>query len=99
MPRASHLRPRRAFVMSWKWLRRALFQLTRSFTTPRRRPYFWRPMDRVFALRRRLDELEDRTAPALFTVTNVGDNGGVDPAPGAATGTLRQAIVDANDAA
>src|SRR5215813_666627 len=31
-----------------------------------------------------------------FTVTNTGDNGGVDPAPGAGTGTLRQAIVDAN---
>jgi len=28
------------------------------------------------------------------TVTNVGDNGGVDPAFGAGTGTLRQAIVD-----
>ena len=31
-----------------------------------------------------------------FTVTNTGDNGGVDPAPGAGTGTLRQAIIDAN---
>ena len=31
-----------------------------------------------------------------FTVTNTGDNGGVNPAPGAGTGTLRQAIVDAN---
>ena len=29
-------------------------------------------------------------------MTNTGDNGGVDPAPGAGTGTLRQAIVDAN---
>ncbi|MFY9569923.1 MAG: HYR domain-containing protein, partial [Blastocatellia bacterium] len=36
-------------------------------------------------------------APALnFVVSNTGDNGGVNPAPGAATGTLRQAIVDAN---
>ncbi|HKP13629.1 MAG TPA: right-handed parallel beta-helix repeat-containing protein, partial [Blastocatellia bacterium] len=33
---------------------------------------------------------------AVFTVTNTGDNGGVDPAVGAGTGTLRQAIVDAN---
>jgi uncharacterized repeat protein (TIGR01451 family) len=37
------------------------------------------------------------SAPAaIFTVTNTGDNGGVDPSPGAGTGTLRQAIVDAN---
>jgi hypothetical protein len=35
-------------------------------------------------------------ASATFTVTNTGDNGGVNPAPGAGTGTLRQAIVDAN---
>src|SRR5512141_950259 len=34
-----------------------------------------------------------------FTVTSTGDNGGVNPAPGAGTGTLRQAIVDANAAA
>ena len=31
-----------------------------------------------------------------FVVSNTGDNGGVDPAPFAGTGTLRQAIVDAN---
>ncbi|MFL6216136.1 MAG: HYR domain-containing protein [Blastocatellia bacterium] len=37
------------------------------------------------------------SAPAaILTVTNTGDNGGVDPMPGAGTGTLRQAIVDAN---
>jgi hypothetical protein len=42
--------------------------------------------------------LEDRTVPSTFTVTNTGDNGGVNPAPGAGTGTLRQAIVDANTA-
>jgi HYR domain len=35
-------------------------------------------------------------AGMTFFVTNTGDNGGVDPAPGAGTGTLRQAIVDAN---
>jgi hypothetical protein len=29
-------------------------------------------------------------------VTNTGDNGGVNPAPSAGTGTLRQAIIDAN---
>ncbi len=31
-----------------------------------------------------------------YVVTNTGDNGGVNPAAGAGTGTLRQAIVDAN---
>ena len=38
-------------------------------------------------------------ASTTFTVTNTGDNGGVNPAPGAGTGTLRQAIVDANSTA
>ena len=33
---------------------------------------------------------------ATFVVTNTGDNSGVNPAAGAGTGTLRQAIVDAN---
>ena len=33
---------------------------------------------------------------STFLVTNNGDNGGVNPAPDAGTGTLRQAIVDAN---
>jgi titin len=49
--------------------------------------------------RPRLEALEDRTVPSAFAVTNTGDNGGVNPAPGAGTGTLRQAIVDANAAA
>jgi uncharacterized repeat protein (TIGR01451 family) len=40
------------------------------------------------------------SAPAaIFSVDNTGDNGGVNPAPGAGTGTLRQAIVDANASA
>jgi uncharacterized repeat protein (TIGR01451 family) len=39
------------------------------------------------------------TPAMIFTVTNTGDNGGADPAPGAGTGTLRQAIVDANASA
>jgi hypothetical protein len=43
-----------------------------------------------------LHRLEDRVVPATFTVTTTGDNGGVDPAPFAGTGTLRQAILDAN---
>jgi hypothetical protein len=45
-----------------------------------------------------LEELEDRRLLATFTVTNTGDNNGVNPAPNAGTGTLRQAIVDANAA-
>jgi hypothetical protein len=43
-----------------------------------------------------IDVLEDRLAPATFIVTNTGDNGGTDPPVGAGTGTLRQAIVDAD---
>jgi predicted outer membrane repeat protein len=39
--------------------------------------------------------LEERDVPATFYVTNGGDNGGVDPAAFAGTGTLRQAVVDA----
>jgi streptogramin lyase len=35
-------------------------------------------------------------ANRILTVTNTGDNGGVDPLLGQGTGTLRQAIVDAN---
>ena len=35
---------------------------------------------------------------STFEVANTGDNGGVNPAVGAGTGTLRQAIVDANAA-
>jgi hypothetical protein len=42
--------------------------------------------------------LEERLSPAVFTVTNTLDNGGVNPAPGAGTGTLRQAIIDSNAA-
>jgi hypothetical protein len=40
--------------------------------------------------------LETRWLMATFTVANTGDNGGVNPAPFAGTGTLRQAIVDSN---
>lgn len=32
----------------------------------------------------------------VYLVTNTGDNNGINPAPGNGTGTLRQAIVDAN---
>jgi hypothetical protein len=44
------------------------------------------------------EALESRRLLANFVVTNTGDNNGVNPKPGANTGTLRQAIVDANDA-
>src|SRR5262245_24028820 len=40
------------------------------------------------AFRPRLEPLEDRLAPATFTVTHLGDAG---------SGSLRQAILDAND--
>jgi hypothetical protein len=43
-----------------------------------------------------VESLEERRLPATFTVVNTGDNGGVDPAVAAGTGTLRQAIVNAN---
>lgn len=42
--------------------------------------------------------LGGHAAAATFTVVNTGDNGGLDPAPNGGTGTLRQAIVDANAA-
>jgi HYR domain-containing protein len=37
-----------------------------------------------------------RVSALTFTVMNLGDNGGVNPAANAGTGTLRQAIIDAN---
>jgi parallel beta-helix repeat protein len=43
-----------------------------------------------------LEELEARTLLSTFLVTSTDDNNGVNPAPGAGTGTLRQAIVDVN---
>jgi hypothetical protein len=58
-----------------------------------------RPPLRRAAVRPRIERLEDRFAPAVFTVTTTDDNGGVNPAPFAGTGTLRQAILDANASA
>jgi hypothetical protein len=46
--------------------------------------------------RPRIEKLECRLAPATFVVSVIDDNGGVNPAPFAGTGTLRQAILDAN---
>jgi parallel beta-helix repeat protein len=54
-----------------------------------------RSSSRQATYRPRLEGLEDRTMPATFLVTNTGDDNGVDPAPFAGTGTLRQAIIDA----
>ncbi len=61
----------------------------------RRRPGTRRPAP-IRQFRPRLFALEGRLAPAVYTVTNTGDNNGENPAPGAGTGTLRQAIIDAN---
>ena len=44
----------------------------------------------------RAERVEERTLLSTFTVTNTGDNSGVDPPAFAGTGTLRQAIVDSN---
>src|SRR5262249_24369484 len=82
-PRASQTGPRCERIIMWT----ALF----------RRPSPTRRRARTRSFRPRLDALEGRLAPAgnIFLVTNTGDNDGVDPNPGAGTGTLRQAIVDA----
>jgi len=67
-----------------------------SFPPFSRRPGRARHRRRPFLPR--LENLEGRLAPAVtyFTVSNPGDNGGINPGPGAGTGTLRQAIIDAN---
>lgn len=43
-----------------------------------------------------VEAMEQRMMLSVFTVTNTGDNGGVNPSAGAGTGTLRQAIIDSN---
>src|SRR5215475_13113998 len=43
-----------------------------------------------------IEPLEQRRLLTVFTVTTNNDNGGVNPAPGGGTGTLRQAIIDVN---
>jgi hypothetical protein len=70
-------------------LRRALSAKPMPKSAFRRRSVFHRPL---------LEALEDRTLLSIFMVTNTGDNNGVNPAPFAGTGTLRQAIVDADAA-
>ena len=73
--------------MLFTFLHRLATQSRRSGDTRSRRS----------SLVRRLEMLEPRELLATFTVTNTGENGGVDPRPGAGTGTLRQAIVDVNN--
>ena len=62
------------------------------------RPAARRSRGSVNRSRRRpnLELLESRQLLSTYVVTNTGDNGGVNPLPHAGTGTLRQAIVDAN---
>lgn len=79
-----------SWLHNWK---RSLERRSARSRTRRRKP----PLRGVVP-RPRLEALEDRTLLSIFTVTNTGDNNGVDPLPGAGTGTLRQAIVDANAA-
>jgi hypothetical protein len=43
-----------------------------------------------------METMEQRILLSVFTVTNTGDNDGINPAVGAGTGTLRQAIIDSD---
>jgi hypothetical protein len=76
------------WLRNWK---RSLERQSALKQTWQRRPAF-----RRVAPRPRLEALEDRTLLSTYLVTNTTDNGGANPTPGAGTGTLRQAIVDAN---
>ena len=53
----------------------------------RRSRSLWTPVDKLFQVRLELFLLEDRTAPAIFTVTNTNNLG---------AGSLSQAITSAN---
>src|SRR5437868_14917656 len=59
-----------------------------------------RPKNRSRRTLLSVEQFEDRITPSsgfhVFTVLNSGDNGGINPAAFAGTGTLRQAIIDAN---
>src|SRR5438093_4521515 len=72
------------------WLSQILARLSRR--TAGRRPARlcpWPDLGRLLAARMSLERLEDRTAPAVFTVSSTADVG---------AGSLRQAILDANAA-
>ena len=56
----------------------------------------YRRVHRRIGFRPAVIRLEDRTLLSAFTVVNTDDNGGVNPAPLAGTGTLRQAIIDSD---
>jgi hypothetical protein len=76
--------------MFFSWFRQWLTRAGRFSSKHRERDVRrsrWRPT---------VEALEDRRLLSIFTVSNTGDNAGVNPAPFAGTGTLRQAIVDAN---
>ena len=73
------------------WLQRLHLNLTKRQTARSRR-------QATPGARPRVEVLEDRVLPSTYVVTNTGDNGGVNPTPGGGTGTLRQAIVDADAA-
>jgi hypothetical protein len=91
IPQTDSIREIRTMLFS-SWLRNWKCSLEHKSAlrrTRRRRPFF----RRLF-----LETLEDRTLLSTYLVTNTGDNGGVNPAPGAGTGTLRQAIIDADAA-
>src|SRR6516165_8383667 len=57
-----------------------------------------RRLERKSKFRPFLERFEERMLLSTFVVTNTGDNGGINPAPGQGTGTLRQAIIDASAA-
>src|SRR4051812_31155759 len=46
----------------------------------------------------RIESLEPRSLLSVYMVTTADDNAGINPSPGAGTGTLRQAIIDSNAA-
>ena len=78
-----------------RWFRFSTYRNS-LFRVPERGLFRQRRSARRFRLR--LEALESRCVPSTFTVTNTGDNSGVNPSAGAGSGTLRQAIADANAA-
>ena len=72
----------------YSWTKRTVGRGRRRVT--QRKWVSWPNIDWLLTAKLRLEHLEDRAVPALFTVTTVGDSG---------LGSLRQAILDANAAA
>src|SRR5690349_24377722 len=71
------------------WLSQVLARLSSRTARRPARLCPWPDVSRLLAARLSLERLEDRTAPAVFTVTGTADTG---------AGSLRQAILDANAA-